>query len=200
MKLRAEVDKRLSVGSNEVRLSPAARRLVFRGGAYWFPGKVTSVDVTGNYTPESKDAYPYRVRVTRTYADGTQEFSGDKYDSPIYKRPPKTVSELENPWALNRATHVERVARRIKQAAIAFTVITGSTAGILAGAGVFSPAEAHPAPGLHSTANSHDIDPCAGIVTGHETLVPLTDDRVLTTQQLGQTVCSVGEFDYQVAG
>ncbi|HSX06505.1 MAG TPA: hypothetical protein VLG92_02190 [Candidatus Saccharimonadia bacterium] len=197
MRLRVEVDKRVPLQEGEAKLSPEARALVFRG-FYCLPSRVTEVAAADNHNRESREAFPYCVKVTRTHSDGTKSFSGE-YNSHAYKTT-KGVSEFEDGQALNRATHVERIARRLKLGTIAATVVIGTALGVLAQAGAFSSADAQPVPAVHATPNSHDIEPCSGVVTGHEVLVPVPVDKLSAVQALGEAVCSVGTFDYQIAG
>jgi hypothetical protein len=160
LRLRATVEKRLPVGPDEVQLSAGARRLVFRGG-YLFPSRVTNVGTGQNYNPSSKDAYPYRVTVTRTDKQGCREESGDgRYDTI-----PEGYEELQDPRALVRATHVERFSRRLKLATVGAVLATTGTLMGLQVSGDLVHAETPPAA-------SSTLKPCGDLVTGQEALLP----------------------------
>lgn len=183
--MRVQIEKHLPLRTDEKHFSKTAARIIFRGG-YIFPSKISQVELVNNGNRETKEAFPYRVKVTRQYKDGIKAINGDEiFSGEIYRNPTTAVAELSTPQALNRATRVERVARRLKTGLSIATVA-------FAGLGIASVAS------VGNSSESYTIAACDQVLTGDESLVPIERTDVSAVQQLGITVCKIGQFDYQV--
>jgi hypothetical protein len=195
MRLRSMVDRVLPLKDDEVRLSPEARMIVFRKDCYYTfdPGKITGVERFENWDERTKENWPWEVRVTRTQKSGSKIFYGDGWSAAKWSDGViDPVEEMQSPKALERATRVENVARRIKIAAagLAFVgVVTGASVTIYEGITPTTPTEQH-----------SDVRPCAQVVVGGETLAPISQQDVQTIQKAGGSICQLAQHDYLVTG
>jgi len=143
MWLRSKVEQFIPVAEDEKQLSEKTRQAIFRG-MYGWPGKMVKVETVRNYHHSTADNYPHRLKITREYSDGSRSFSGDVGEGVVYSDPQYEVeAEMRDPAALRRATHVERVARRIKGGVALALVTLGLGSAITMG----PEAGAQPAPG-----------------------------------------------------
>lgn len=192
MLLRSQLEKRLPVKQGETRLTSRARKAVFVG-SYIIPSVITNVEKEPNYRDETKDAYPWKVRITRTYDDGTHAYSGTmSYDanwSPSIVK--VTDNELNKPEALRRATRIEKVGRRIKATAVGVALIGTIGAGAYA---VLSNPGSEPA---SATQSPNAIQPCQDIVTGSEALLPIRTEDITRVQSAGGNICKLADTTYR---
>ncbi len=201
-RLRSTIERRISVKDDEVRLSKDARRVIFRGSYAW-PGQVTEVSAQKNYRESSQDSYPHKVKIVRTHSDGTKSISGTGPDSPSWNdKVLPTITELTNPQALNRATRVEKIARRVKVTASLLTV-TGLIAFGAYNKATDDNGDKHPTGGTKPPAagakSPHEgVDDCVKIVTGDETLMAITDAQTEALQKTGARVCELAGHSYLV--
>ncbi|HUD06136.1 MAG TPA: hypothetical protein VMR18_04465 [Candidatus Saccharimonadales bacterium] len=103
MLLRNELEKRVPVATDEVKLSADARRMVFKG-LYGLPNTISRVGKSGG-----------RTYVEHTYKSGKVLGRISVYPNASLNNPIDVgVGELQNPAALKRANRIEKIARRIK--------------------------------------------------------------------------------------
>lgn len=119
--LRSAIERRLSVkvddeddDKDEVRLLPEERESIFNGKYLW-PSQVTDICAVKNTNRETRGPYPLCIEITRTHSDGTKSFTGRAGELLRRGSIAPLIRDLnDNPKALNRATRVEKIARRTK--------------------------------------------------------------------------------------
>ncbi|HSX44445.1 MAG TPA: hypothetical protein VLE69_04115, partial [Candidatus Saccharimonadales bacterium] len=146
------------------------------------PQRITDVQPESNWRSKTKDAWPFGLRITRQYRDGTKHF----FDDIHYKEPVTDLAaEMHNPHVLDRANRVERIGRRIKTsvaAAGALSVAALITISAVVGGG--------------SQTSGPSIEACSVIADGTETLVPVLESQISSLQKAGETVCKLATNDY----
>lgn|GEM_PF-5847098 len=130
MILRSTLEKHLPVQDGEVQLSPRARDYVFHG-SYIFPTDVYDVETTKPKlgAKNERNDRPFMHVVTRMGKRGLwMNRTGDKNWSRTYaEHASDIVDELNQPSALQRATRVEKIARRLKVATAVATLGLAAT-------------------------------------------------------------------------
>lgn len=181
MFIRSTLEKILPVRKDEARLSPAARKYVMRG-VYLVHGNVVRAATTANHSRETGESYPYHHTVTRDLS-GVKVTSGERssFEEPKYD----AVDELNQPEALRRVNRVQNVARGLKGLLVA--AITAGT--------VLAAVESVQAADAARAASLSRITACADVISGSETLTPLTVSPE-RAQQLGEEVCKIGVHEY----
>lgn len=182
MLFRSQLEKVLPVNDNEKRLTKTERRVVFRGDYLW-PAIIESVTLGRNSSRKTKDAYPSEVKITRTSKSGNHRFTETNWRG---EEVIKSVEELQVQSKLGRANRVERIARRIKTVALGAAAI-GAVAAIIA----ISPA---------NSGESKSGEACEEVITGEETLTPISSDDLIRVEKAGGTTCELAGQDYLVVG
>ncbi|HMS23839.1 MAG TPA: hypothetical protein PKB09_03460 [Candidatus Saccharibacteria bacterium] len=187
MFLRKTLEQKLKVRDDEVKLPDSVSGSIFRG-SYFGPSTITKIENTTNYSPRTKDAYPYQRKVTKTYSDGSKVFRGNHYDDPVYSErlnfDDLLVANSER--GLRRATRVERIARRIKTVALGIGAV--AMVGLLT-IGALSDS---------SPEQIDEVPTCDTVAGNGESLLSISADQIDPAEQLGQTVCSVNDENYLV--
>jgi hypothetical protein len=130
MLLRTTLESVLPLKDDERKLSTNAAKVVFRGSYIW-PNYIMGLSVRRNYDDSSfavgvvRSTGKMRPGIMESWTVGEEHSSSTFNNSPAY-----LVEEVKNPAALNRASRVENIARKIKLTALAVTL---AASGILVG-------------------------------------------------------------------
>lgn len=129
MRLRSKIEELLPLKPGEVALSPEARKAVFRG-FYFHTSKVVQVSDLSGYQNNGG-----LISVVRSWRGGYPHSSFHHTETT-----PEGADAFKDQKALERASDVERVARRIKAALVLVLAAAGVVGGLNA-SGTFSSQE-----------------------------------------------------------